>query len=73
VLMYNRVLSAAEIALDAAGTLITDGLVFRGLCIPTSQASDYYDAALTELQKVFDNINGLIGTPKDAPVCREIT
>jgi len=73
VLMYNRVLSADEIALDAAGTLITDGLVFRGLCVPTSQTADYYDAALTTSQLLFDDVNGVSGIPRGAPTCREIT
>jgi hypothetical protein len=73
-LVYNRILSADEIALDAATPgCITEDLEFAGIYIPTSKTTEYYDAALTELQKVFDNINGLIGTPKDAPVCREIT
>lgn len=72
VLIYNRILSAAEIALDAAGTLVTNGLVFRGLCIPTSQTAAYYDQALAASQKLYDDINGTIGTPYGAPTCREI-
>lgn len=72
-LMYNRVLSAAEIALDAAGTLITEGLVFRGLCVPTSQTANYYDAALTTSQLLFDDVNGVSGIPRGTPTCREIT
>lgn len=73
VLIYNRILSADEIALDASGTLITDGLVFRGLCIPTADTATYYDAALTESQYLYDDINGAIGVPHGAPTCREIT
>jgi hypothetical protein len=72
VLIYNRILTAAEIAADAAGTLVTDGLVFRGLAIPTNQANAYYDAALTTSQPLHDDINGALGIPYGAPTCREI-
>ena len=69
---YNRLLTDLEIAADAAGTLVTDGLVFRGLAIPTNQADAYYDAALTTSQPLHDDINGALGIPYGAPTCREI-
>ena len=73
VCIYNRVLTADEIALDAAGTLITNGIVFRGLGIPTAETTAYYDQELTESQYVYDDIGGAVGVPKNAPTCREIT
>jgi len=73
VCIYNRVLTADEIALDAAGTLIKSGLVFRGLGIPTAESAAYYDQELTESQYVYDDIGGAVGVPKNSPICREIT
>ncbi len=74
VCIYNRRLSAAELALDAATPgCITDGLVFRGLCAPTAGTAAYYDAALTTSQYLYDDVNGAIGVPHGAPTCREIT
>jgi hypothetical protein len=71
--IYNRLLSAAEITADAAGTHISNGLVFWGPFAPTEALTDYYDAALTTSQKLIDAVTGKVGTPQNAPVCREIT
>jgi len=74
VLIYNTILTPDEIAADAASPgSVTRGLVFRGLCIPTSQTADYYDAALTTSQLLFDDVNGVSGIPRGTPTCREIT
>ncbi len=72
VCIYDRILTAAEITADAAGTISTDGLIFRAPCIPTTETTSYYDAALTEAQLIYDNFGGNIGTPKFTPTCREI-
>lgn len=66
--IYDRILSAAEITtLYNSGTvnnaLVTDGLVFQGPAVRTSEYADYIDEVLTTDQKIIDNIFGAVGTP----------
>lgn len=66
--IYDRILSAAEITtLYNSGTvnnaLVTDGLVFQGPTVKTSEYDDYTDSTLTIDQKIIDNIFGAVGTP----------
>jgi len=66
--IYNRILTAAEITtLYNSGTvsnsLVTDGLVFQGPTVRTSQYADYVDDVLTIDQKLIDNIYGAVGRP----------
>jgi len=72
--IYNRILTAGEVALDAAGTVITDGLIFRGSCIPTSKTALYYDQALTTDLPTYDDVGGIVGVIHgSSAICREIT
>lgn len=66
--IYDRVLTATEVTtLYNSGTvdnaLVTDGLVFQGLNVRTSEYADYVDDVLTIDQKIIDNIYGAVGTP----------
>jgi hypothetical protein len=66
--IYNRVLTAAEVTTlynsgTVDNTMVTDGLVFQGLNVRTSEYADYVDEVLTIGQKLIDNINGAVGTP----------
>jgi len=66
--IYNRALSAAEVTtLYNTGTvnnaLVTDGLVFQGPNVRTSEYTEYVDEVLTIDQKLIDNIYGAVGTP----------
>lgn len=74
VCIYNKPLSFTDVAADAASPCsVTNNLVFRGMFVPTVNTGAYYDAALTQSQKLFDAVFGRVGTPKNAPYCREIT
>ncbi len=66
--IYDRVLTAAEVTtLYNSGTvnnaLVTDGLVFQGPNVRTSEYADYVDEVLTIDQKLIDNIYSAVGTP----------
>ena len=73
--VYNRILTAAEVTtLYNSGvvnsSLVTDGLVFQGLNVRTSEYADFVDATLTIDQRPIDNILGAVGTPRGAPIGR---
>jgi hypothetical protein len=70
--MWDRVLDAGEIAADFAGLEIERSCIFRGVYIKNVDTTAYYDAALSEAQKVFELMNLNIGTPYNSPICREI-
>jgi len=60
--MYNRVLTSTEITDLYNGIPVTDGLVFQGPCIKTSEATTLDGQTLTIDNKVLDNINQMVGT-----------
>lgn len=71
--IYNRILSALEIAAEEAtpGT-VTDGLVFSGPAVYTVREAEYDNLTLTSDIKVFDTVNGLVGTPTGSPISQLI-
>jgi len=64
--LYDRRLSTAEaIGLYANQNdydHLTNGLVFHGLAVRTSELASYVDELLEENMKIRDNIYGLVGT-----------
>lgn len=68
--VYDVALTADEIALDYAGTLITRGLVFQSPYIKTKDIAHYTDLTMTSSDKVIDNVHGIVGTPSGSPICR---
>lgn len=63
-LVYNRILTADEVAADAASPgSITDGLVFAGPAVPTRLLDEYDNEALDASKPVFDRIYGVVGIP----------
>jgi hypothetical protein len=71
--IYNRILSADEVASLAGGGTVIDGLVFQGPAVYNSQVADYTDKTLTVTDKVIEAINYRAGTPHGEPIAREIT
>jgi hypothetical protein len=75
--VYNRILTADE-ALQLytegiSGDGITEGMVFQGPCIRSSELSTYTDLTLTSETKLLDNIYGNVGTPNGSPISRDIS
>lgn len=73
--IYNRVLSASEITtLYNSGTpstsLVTDGLVFQGMCVPTGKVADFVGVTLDDTYVVRDNIYGAVGRINGSPIGR---
>jgi len=67
--IFNRILSSVEIAAEYAtpGT-VTDGLIFKSPSVYTIQLSDYDNLTLTSSTKIFDSVDGIIGTAYGSPV-----
>lgn len=66
--IYDHLLSAEDITeLYNSGvpdpTLVPDGLVFQGLCVPTENLDDYIGHTLTPELKVLDNVFQGVGIP----------
>jgi len=64
--IYERVLTGTEMTtLYNAGvpdeTLVTNGLLFQGICVPTVELSDFVGATLDDTYIVRDNIYGIVG------------
>lgn len=72
---YNRILSAEEIAEDAADNgCITDGLVLIAPAVITENLANYIDQDINNTLPIYDKINGYIGNAYDGKVvAREIT
>lgn len=72
--IYNRILTAAEVAAihteGAGGTGVTDGLVFQAPVVRTTDYDYFTDRAMTSDDKLIDNINGIVGEPHGSPVTR---
>ena len=67
--IYNRVLSAGDIATETAtpGT-ITDGLVFSGVHVPSFMETYYDGRVLAAGDKIFEQISLFVGTPNGSPI-----
>jgi len=61
--VYNRILTAAEIASLAAGTDITDGLVFHGPCLRPADATIWDGVQAVPPITFIDDVNFAIGDP----------
>lgn len=66
--IYNKILTQAEVTelynygiMDA--WLVTDGLVFKAITVPTKEADSYDGVLLDENKKVLDCIYQAVGTP----------
>ena len=74
--IYDRILTAAEIAAIHFGSLgdvnESPGLMFQAPCVRTSELAQYVSAVLTAENKLIDNIRGEIGTPIGVPVGRAL-
>jgi hypothetical protein len=74
--IYNRILTAAEIATiyadGAVAPTVTSGLVFQPFCVRTRDVTDYTDLTLTSEDTLIDNIYGCIGVPHGDPITRTI-
>lgn len=74
--IYDRILTASEILQiyndGAGGTGVTDGLIFQGPCVNSSDLSYYTNHTLLSTDRVIDNIYGAIGKPDGSPVTRLI-
>lgn len=72
--VYKRALTSTEITtLYNSGTpsnsAVTDGLLFQGPAVRTSELSQFTDAVLTDL-RLLENIYGAVGKPNDVPIGR---
>jgi len=67
--VFNRILSAAEIASEYAtpGT-VTSGLIFKAFSVWTFALSEYDNLTMSPSNKVFDTVAGHIGTPAGSPI-----
>lgn len=71
--IYNRILSALEVAAEyATPGSVTSGLVFSAPAVMTEALSDYEDLVLTPGKKVFDSTGNVLGTAYLSPVARLI-
>jgi hypothetical protein len=73
--VYNRILSAAEVlALYNGGminpNIVTDGLIFQGPCVRTSELASYAGKTLTAEDDMIDNLHFYSGTPEGSPISR---
>jgi hypothetical protein len=71
--IYNRILSAAEVASLASGGTVTDGIIFQGPAVYDGDVTAYTNKTLTEADKVIDAVHYRTGTPHGAPIARAIT
>lgn len=73
--VYNRILSATEVAILYNGgtpdaSVMVDGLVFQAFTVRTKDLPLFVDQPLTDSMKLLDNIQRVVGTPHGAPVGR---
>lgn len=65
--IYNRVLTAAEVAEIYASpddyTTVPDGLVFQGFYAPTDNISDYFNDSIVADDLVLESVYGIAGLP----------
>jgi hypothetical protein len=72
--VYNRILSAAEVAAiyaeGAGGTAVTSGLVFQSPTVRTGDLAYFTDHTMLSTDRVQENIFGSIGSPHGDPITR---
>jgi hypothetical protein len=72
--IYNRILTAAEIAAiyaeGAGGTGVTSGMIFQGPVVHTGDLAYFTDHTLLSTDRLLDNIYGAIGKPSGSPITR---
>lgn len=71
--IYNRILSADEVASLAAGGTVLDGLIFQGPAVYDADVASYTDKTLTEADKMIDAIYYRALTPHGEPIAKVIT
>ncbi len=75
--VYNRILTASDISTinseGIGGTGVNDGFVFQAPSVLTRELATLTDQELASTDRVFDAINGYVGTPGGTPVVRAIT
>jgi len=73
VCVYDVILTQAEATSHAAGGDITRGLVFQGPCVRTADLDYFEDLTLDPLvDRLIDNMYGMIGTPANTVITRLI-
>jgi hypothetical protein len=73
--VYDRILSQADVNLlynsgVRDSDITTNGLLFHGVGVNTSELATYVDQTLTSTMTVLDRITGAIGTPHGSPIGR---
>jgi len=68
--VYNRILTADEISDIYNNETVTDGLVFQGPVVRTSELDDYIDQTIGMGMTVRDNVFGVVGDIFGDPIGR---
>lgn len=71
--IYNRILSADEVASLAAGGTVTSGMIFQGPAVYDGDVTTYTDKTLTVADKAIDAVYYRALTPHGEPIMRAIT
>ena len=70
---WDRILTPGEaydVYQEAGFGAVEDGLVFQGPCVRTADLDYYEDLALSDDDKLLDNMYGMVGTQNDEVVTR---